>query len=131
MELRLADPAGRADLGDGLASAHRVAALDEQLVAMRVGGDPAIGMLDQNQIAVAAQLVAGIGDGSAIDGIDRGAARRGDVDPVIVLAACGDPVAGEDMAAYRPREMAATRQRRGGSGLAAWLLGGARPRRCF
>src|SRR6202049_4042799 len=46
MQLRLADPAGRADLGDHLAAVDRVALLDEQLVAMRVGRDEAARGLD-------------------------------------------------------------------------------------
>src|SRR5260370_21096932 len=93
MELRLADPTGRTDLGDHLAAVHRVALLDEQLVAMGIGRDPAIGMLDQHQIAVAAQLVAGIGDDAAFDGLDRGTARRCDLDAVIVRAVSRDPAA--------------------------------------
>ena len=40
MQLRLADPAGGADLGDHLAALDRVALLDEQLVAMGIGRDP-------------------------------------------------------------------------------------------
>src|SRR5258707_15094509 len=60
MQLRLADPAGRTDLGDHLAAVNRVALFDEQLVAMGIGRDPAIGMLYENQIAVTAQLVAGV-----------------------------------------------------------------------
>src|SRR5260370_11199947 len=67
MELRLADPAGRADLGDNLAAIDRVALLDEQLVAMGIGRDPAAAVLDQDEIAIAAQLVAGIGDHAAVD----------------------------------------------------------------
>src|SRR5712671_2881105 len=47
MQLRLADAAGRADFGDHLAAVYRVALLNEQLVAMGIGRDPTIGMLDQ------------------------------------------------------------------------------------
>src|SRR5260370_26409902 len=107
MQLRLANPPGRANLGNLLALANGIAALDEQLLAMRIGGDPAIGMLDQDQIAVAAQLIAGICDSSGVDRGHRGAARRGDVDAVIVFAARRDPVPGKDVAAHRPGEMAA------------------------
>src|SRR5207302_1799524 len=97
MELRFADPAGRADLGDRLAATHRIAALDEDLVAMRVGADPTARMLYQDEVAVAAQFVAGIGDNAAFDRGDRGAARRRDVDPIIVAARRRRAVAGKDL----------------------------------
>ena len=77
MQLRLADAAGGANLCDHLSAAHIVAALDEQLLAMRVGADPPACMLDQYEVAVAAQLVAGISDVSAsiaVTGVPRGAA---------------------------------------------------------
>ena len=112
MELRFADPAGRADLGDRLAAAHRIAALGENLVTMRIGADPTAWMLYQHEVAVAAQFVAGIGDNTALDRGDRGATRRRDVDPVIVADGRRRAVAGKDLALYRPREMPAARQRR-------------------
>src|SRR5438067_1304105 len=71
MQLRLADPAGGADPGDGLAGADFVALLHQQLLAMGISRDPPAGMLDQHEVAVAAQLVAGIGDDAAIDRRDR------------------------------------------------------------
>src|SRR5258707_3515406 len=60
MQLRLADPAGGADPGDRLPRTHLVALVDQQLLAMRIGRDPAAGVLYQHPIAVAAHLVAGI-----------------------------------------------------------------------
>src|SRR5437870_3845435 len=84
MQLWLADAAGRADFGDNFAAVNRVALLDEKLVAMSVGRDPAIAVLDQHQIAVTAQFVARIRDNARLDCLDRGAARRRDVDTVIV-----------------------------------------------
>src|SRR5207253_11036469 len=62
MELRLADVAGRAYFGDRFSAIDLIALFDEQLVAMRIGRHPAVRMLDQDEVAVAAQLVAGIGD---------------------------------------------------------------------
>src|SRR5207249_2904455 len=93
MQLRLADPAGSADFGDDLAPVDPVTLLDEELVQMGIGGDPAARMLDQDEVAVAAQLVAGVGDGSAVDRSDRSTSRRRDVDPVIMAAARRDPIA--------------------------------------
>src|SRR5579883_2793168 len=83
MELRLGDVAGRADAGDDLAAAHLFPAPDQDGAAMGIGGNPSLRMLDQDQVAIAAQLVADIGDNPAIGGPDRGAARGGDVDPLI------------------------------------------------
>ena len=79
---------------------------------MRIGRYPAIGVLDEDKIAVAGQLVAGIGDDPARDRVDRRAARRGDVDAVIAAATRRNPIAGEDAAAHRPREIAAMRPHR-------------------
>ena len=127
MQLRLADRAGRADLGDLLAAPHGLAALDQQRVVMRIGGHPAAGMLDQHQIAVAAQLVAGIGDHAGIGREHRRALGRGDVDAVIVRAARSRAVALDDLALDRPEEIAAARRRRGQRPFAAstGVLGGA------
>src|SRR6185369_3610011 len=61
MQLRLADIAGRADTCDDLAARHLLPALDQHLIAMGVGRDPPIGMFDENQITVTAQLVSAIG----------------------------------------------------------------------
>src|SRR5882724_5056483 len=62
MHLRRRDAAGLAGLGDDLAALHGVVALDHDLAGMRVGGDIAVGVPDQHQVAVGLELVAGIGD---------------------------------------------------------------------
>src|SRR5205085_2306115 len=92
---------------DCLPFVDRVALADEHLVAMRVGRDPAIRVLDQHEIAVAAQFVADISDDAALDRFDRGAARGRDVDPVIVRPVSRDAVARQHMAVHRPGEPAA------------------------
>src|SRR5207253_7733732 len=126
MELRLVDAAGRPDFRDCLPFVDRVALADEYLVAMRVSRDPAIRVLDQHEIAVAAQFVADISDDAALDGFDRGAARGRDVDPVIVRPVSRDAVARQHMAVHRPGEPAAGALdgRRRCGGLGARLLGG-------
>src|ERR1700730_8571711 len=72
---------------------------------MPVGRDPAIGVLDQDQVAVAAQLVAGIGDGAGFDCRDRCTTWRRDADTVVAAAVRASSVAGQDAAIQRPREM--------------------------
>ena len=51
VQLRGADIAALADAADDLAALHLIAALDQQGIAMGVGGNPAIGMTYQQQIA--------------------------------------------------------------------------------
>ena len=79
-QLRLTDAAGIADFRDHLAALDRVAAFDSHRLEMRVGRNQAVRMLDQHEIAVAADLVAGIGDGAAFDRAYRGATGRCDID---------------------------------------------------
>jgi len=84
MQLRLADIAGRTDPRDYLAAGDLLAALDQNLIAMGVRRNPAIGVLDENEIAISSQLIAGIRDGACIDSLHRGTTRRRDIDSVIV-----------------------------------------------
>jgi hypothetical protein len=41
-------------------------------------------MFDENEIAVAAQLVPGIGDDTGIRGLHGGAPRRTNIDPIVM-----------------------------------------------
>ena len=86
MELRLIDLTGATGLGDDLTAADLIAALDQDLVIVGVGRHPIVRMPDQHEIAVAFQLVAGIGDDAVLRRLHRGAERNGDVDAVIVAA---------------------------------------------
>src|SRR5580693_963273 len=54
MELGLADAAGGADARNRLAAGDLVAAFDQHQIAMRIGRDPAIGVFDENEVAVTA-----------------------------------------------------------------------------
>ena len=74
MQLRLGDTAGGADTCDHLAAGDLFAAFDQHHIAMRIGRDPTVRVFDENEVAVAAQLVAGIGDDPAIGCLDGGAA---------------------------------------------------------
>ena len=78
---------------------------------MGVGGDIAVGMANQNQIAIALQLVAGVSDDAVFGGLHRRALGHRDVDAVIGLAVGLGAVGGDDTAAHRPAE---GRQRAGG-----------------
>src|SRR6516162_10916356 len=54
MELWLGDAAGGADARYRLATGDLVAAFDQHQIAVRIGRDPAIGVLDENEVAVTA-----------------------------------------------------------------------------
>ena len=58
-------------------------------------------MLDQNEVAVTAQLVAGVGDDSLIGGFNGSAARGGDIDAVVMGPIPSRPVTGDDMPTNR------------------------------
>ena len=73
---------------------------------MGIGGDPAVVMAHQNQVAEAFQLVAGIGDGAGVRGFDGGAAGGFDVDAVVGAAFADGAEFGHDGSPYRPREFA-------------------------
>lgn len=106
MQLRLADVAGRTDPSDYLAASDLLAAFDQNLVAMGVRRNPAIVVLDENEIAISSQLVAGIGDDAGIDGFNRGAARRGDVDAIVVRPVGFAAISRDNTAANRPDKRA-------------------------
>src|SRR6266849_4327792 len=57
MQLRLGDIAGRANARDDLTARDLVTALNQNQIAVGIGGNPAIRVLDENKIAVASQLV--------------------------------------------------------------------------
>ncbi len=117
MELRPGDGAGGADARDRLAAPHLLAAPHQQHRIVRIGRHPAIGVLDEDEIAVAAQLVAGISDGAGIGRQHGGAGGRGDVDAVVARAALAGAVVGEEPAPHRPQEApgaSRVRRRQGG-----------------
>ena len=87
-----------------LPALHRVAALHLQLAVVGVGRDPAVGVADQHEVAVALQLVAGIDHGAVLGRLDRRAFRHREVDAVVPLAVRLLAEAGDDAAAHRPAE---------------------------
>ena len=72
---------------------------------MGVGGDVAVVVLDQHEVAVTFQFVAAIADRAGGGGAHRGALRGGDVDAVVALTAAIAPIVQKDAAAYRPLEL--------------------------
>src|SRR5262245_36033712 len=71
---------------------------------MRIGGDVAVTVPYQNQVAITLQLVSGIGHNPVLCRLDRGPLRNGEVDPVIGLSIGFGAVACDDLAAHRPAE---------------------------
>jgi hypothetical protein len=120
VQLRAADIAGLARIADHLAASDEVVLGDHQAFGMSIGGGVAAAMLDQDQIAVPLQLVAGIGDGTRRAGMDRRAHGGGDIDAVILAAAGGGAEIGDHTATDRPsegRRAAGRRKRLGGDRL--------------
>ena len=111
-------------MGDGLAAAHRVAALHHDVAVVGVGRDPAVGVADEDEVAVAGEFVAGVDHGAGLGGLDRRAFRHREVDAVVALAVRLGAEAGDDAAAHRPAERLAV----GGGGVGGVVDGvGARP----
>ena len=81
---------------------------------MRVGSDETVGVADQNKIAVALELAAGIGDHAVLRCFDRRAFRHREIDSVILHAIRLGTERDNDTTAHRPAEtrQAARRLRR-------------------
>src|SRR5213080_2025818 len=86
MELWRSDLARLARLGNDLAALDGVAALHQHFTGMGIGGDVAVRVPNQNQVAVALELIARIGDDAVLGRLYRRAFRHRQVDAVIRLA---------------------------------------------
>src|ERR1700754_3569821 len=113
VQLRRADLAGLARLGNDLAALDGFAALHHEFTRMGIGGDVAVGVPDQDQIAVALELISRIGNDAVFGSLHGRALGHRDVDAVVGLAIGLGAIAGDDAAAHRPAE---GRQRAGGFG---------------
>ena len=60
MELRLGDTTAHADIANLLTLRHRLAHLDAGVLEVGIGRDPAVGMLDQDEVAEPRNLVSGV-----------------------------------------------------------------------
>ena len=104
VQLRRGHVAGLAGFGDHLAALDAVAALDHDFAGVGIGGDEAVAVAHQHQIAVALELVAGIGDDAVFRRLDRRALGHREIDAVVLQAVRLGAEAGDDPAAHRPAE---------------------------
>ena len=111
------------DSATDLAAPHLLAALDLQLAVVGIGRDPAVGVADQHEIAVALQLVAGIDDGAVLGRLHRAPFGHGKVDAVVALAVRLLAEAGDDAAAHRPAEAVAVAAACGAAAASAPAVG--------
>src|SRR5262249_38618922 len=82
MQLRRSDAARLSRFGNHLPALYGLAAVHKDLRVVGVGRHPAVSMLDQYEVAVTLQLVAGIGDDPILRGLHGGVLRHRDVDTV-------------------------------------------------
>src|SRR5579875_2751826 len=104
MKLRARHAARAPGLGDRLPAPHALPALDQQRLVVRIGRHPAIVVLDQHQIAEAADFIARIDDDAAIRRDHRFAGPRRDIDAVIVEAVLLGAKPGNDLAPNGPEK---------------------------
>ena len=101
MKLRRSNRAALPRFGDCLSALHFIAALDLQLTIMCVGRHIAIGVTDQDQIAIAFELVAGKSNFAFFAGFNLGSLWNGNVDTVASISEVMN-----DMPAHRPTKIA-------------------------
>src|SRR5258706_16473352 len=80
MELRRSNLARLAGLGNDLAALDGVAALHQHFTGMGIGGDVAVRVPNQHQVAVALELIAGIGDDALLGRLPPPAFRPPPID---------------------------------------------------
>lgn len=88
MQLRRVDSAGRADCSDFFAAGYPLPFLYKQAVIVGIGGNPAVVVLNQNQVAETFQFVAGISDRAFVGRLDVGTECGFDVYAVIGAGLC-------------------------------------------
>src|SRR5579862_7940595 len=95
MKLRRCDIAGLPRLGDYLSASDSIAAFHVDLTIVGIGGHETIRMTDEHQIAVAFQIVAGIGNDARFRCLHRRSFRQSDVDSLVAarLIALNDSAA--------------------------------------
>src|ERR1700733_10436589 len=105
MQLRAVDVACGAREADHLALFDMISPIDADALRMRIGRDVTVVVPDQDQIAVAFELVARIGDGSAGGRMNRLAQFRRNIDSVVALAVSDTAEGRNDSSRERPDEM--------------------------
>lgn len=104
MQLRRVDSAGRADRSDFFAAGYPLPFFYKQAVIVGIGGNPAVVVLNQNQVAETFQFVAGISDRAFVGRLDVGAECGFDVYAVIGAAFTDGAEMRDDGALNRPQE---------------------------
>src|SRR4026209_955231 len=104
VQLRRRHVAGLSGMRNHLPPPDCVAALDEQLARMRVGGHISVRVTDQNEITVALELVAGVSNDAVIGRLDGRPFGNGEIDTVILRAVRLAAETGNDAAASGPAE---------------------------
>src|SRR5271170_6098311 len=104
MQLRRSYVAGLAGLGDHLTAFDRVALLDQDFAGVSIGRDETVAVTNQQEIAVAFKLVAGVSDDTILGSLHRCAFRDGEIDAVILQAVRLGSEACDDAATYGPAE---------------------------
>src|SRR5262249_4163635 len=104
MQLRRGDIAGLTGMGNDLPAFHRFTALDQDVAGMGIRGNESVRVPDQNEIAIALKLVAGIGDHAIFGSLDRGAFRNGKIDAVVLHPVWLGTERDNDSPAHRPAE---------------------------
>ncbi len=102
MQLRTVHRARRPGAGDNLATLDLVAFSNHQLAVVRIGCDIAIGVADQDQLAIAIQLTAGIDNLPGSRCAHLGSVSNLDIDTVIAAALGGTAKTGDDTSTDRP-----------------------------
>jgi len=102
MDLRLVDRTGLAGFGDDLPALDAITAFHEDFRIMGIGRDPTIVVSDQNEVAIALELGASVGDRTGLSGVDFGPVRDLKVETVVVSAVRTGSEPGNDPSANRP-----------------------------
>src|SRR5271169_1967087 len=104
MQLRRSDLARLTGFGNDLTALDSVTALHQKLACMSIGGDVAVGVADENKVAVTLELIPGIGNDAVFRRLNGCTLRHRKIDAVIGLAVGLGAIAGDDFAANRPAE---------------------------
>src|ERR1700686_5290638 len=81
VELRRSDLTRLTRFGDDLAALDAIAALYQEFAGMGIGGDITVGVPNQNQVAIALELISGVGDDAVLGSLHRRAFRHCQIDP--------------------------------------------------
>src|SRR4051794_25274472 len=104
MELRTRHRPGLAGFRDDVAALDRVAAFHEQLLVMGIGRHPSALVADENEVAIALELITGIRDDPPVGRMNARAFRDRDIDALVAQAVRLRAVLGYDSSFCRPSE---------------------------